>query len=174
MFAKSIRSKFLLWLAFLLLCLLVGFGVTAYELFAPIRTIRFTNNSSAAFPPWLVMSAPARADARPEDRADRNEGGRATPRSLKQPPAKPAINRRKPTPVCPSTTRNPPAITMLKNADASRMITSTTTPRLRGQTNPRKLSDGRNSPAPILRLRKEPRTDILNQTLSTPARSHQP
>lgn len=33
MFAKSIRSKFLLWLAFLLLCLLVGFGVTAYELF---------------------------------------------------------------------------------------------------------------------------------------------
>jgi len=33
MFARSIRSKFLLWLAFLLICLLIGFGVTAYELF---------------------------------------------------------------------------------------------------------------------------------------------
>jgi hypothetical protein len=33
MLAKSIRSKFLLWLAFLLICLLVGFGVTAFELF---------------------------------------------------------------------------------------------------------------------------------------------
>lgn len=33
MFAKSIRAKFLLWLAFLLVCLLIGFGVTAYELF---------------------------------------------------------------------------------------------------------------------------------------------
>lgn len=33
MFTRSIRSKFLLWLAFLLICLLVGFGVTAFELF---------------------------------------------------------------------------------------------------------------------------------------------
>lgn len=33
MFTRSIRSKFLLWLAFLLICLLIGFGVTAFELF---------------------------------------------------------------------------------------------------------------------------------------------
>ncbi len=33
MFTKSIRSKFLLWLGFLLICLLIGFGVTAYKLF---------------------------------------------------------------------------------------------------------------------------------------------
>lgn len=33
MFPRSIRSKFLLWLAFLLICLLIGFGVTAFDLF---------------------------------------------------------------------------------------------------------------------------------------------
>lgn len=33
MLAKSIRSKFLLWLAFMLVALLVGFGITAWELF---------------------------------------------------------------------------------------------------------------------------------------------
>src|ERR1051326_3990680 len=33
MFTKSIRWRFLLWLAFLLACILTGFGVTAYHLY---------------------------------------------------------------------------------------------------------------------------------------------
>src|SRR5881628_3206158 len=32
MFTKSIRWRLLLWLAFLLVCILSGFGVTAYQL----------------------------------------------------------------------------------------------------------------------------------------------
>lgn len=38
MFAKSIRGRILLWLAFLLVCILAGFGLTAYQLH---RTNRF-------------------------------------------------------------------------------------------------------------------------------------
>ena len=33
MITKSIRWRFLLWLAFLLACILSGFGVTAYQLY---------------------------------------------------------------------------------------------------------------------------------------------
>src|SRR5882724_4378822 len=32
MFTKSIRGRLLLWLAFLLVCILSGFGITAYQL----------------------------------------------------------------------------------------------------------------------------------------------
>ena len=39
MFPKSIRWRLQLWLAFLLVCILSGFGVTAYQLH---RTQRFT------------------------------------------------------------------------------------------------------------------------------------
>ena len=52
MFKPLHPLQILLWLAFLLVCLLVGFGVTAFEPFARIKTINSMPSYNAGFPPW--------------------------------------------------------------------------------------------------------------------------
>ena len=65
MIRNSIKWRFVLWLAFLLVCVLSGFGITAYQLY---RTNRFERLDEELKKRVAVLSATLRAPPLPGDR----------------------------------------------------------------------------------------------------------
>src|SRR5947208_1255848 len=98
MFAKSIRLRFVLWLAFLLVAILSGFGFTAFQLYRTsqlgqideelqkrVASLSSDLRSNGPFGPGGPGGRGGRGDHGEPDRPGGFEGGRRGPRGFGPP-----------------------------------------------------------------------------------------